>query len=438
MSKYLSILFLLLLSLTGFGQSGWTWTELPNMPEAVSNNAVTQAYSGDSLCVYSFTGIDETKEYSGIHLKSWRYNTVSEQWIQLPDVPDFQGKIAAGASTVNNLIYIIGGYHVNENSTEISSTKNHVFNPETNQWMEDAAEIPVAIDDHIQAVWNDSLIFIVTGWSNTINVNNVQIFDPTNNTWTVGTEVPQLGSYKVFGGAGTIIGDSLFYYGGVNNSFNTMRKLRRGIINPNNPSEIEWEILENSPGERGYRCGAISYQNRVYFVGGAGDGYNFDGISYYTNQGVAPLTRILTWWATPGFWVEGLDAPYGVMDIRGLGKATENSWILCGGMLTDQEVSNKTYLLTVDTEFGVTIGENIEIVEIEISLFNRDILIFSDSILPDWNCIVFDLSGKEILSNKLKKGRNVIDAKNLAKGSYLVSVFDEKTKLMKTVKISHF
>jgi len=43
-----------------------------------SNNSVAQGYSGDTLCIYSFTGIDESKLFSGIHLKSWKYNTISQ------------------------------------------------------------------------------------------------------------------------------------------------------------------------------------------------------------------------------------------------------------------------------------------------------------------------------------------------------------------------
>ena len=154
--KALLATFVLFASDVSFAQPGWTWTQLPSMPEPVGNNAVTHGYSGDSLCVYSFTGIDSTLTPEGIHLKSWRYNTVSQEWMELPYVPDFQGKIAAGASTVGNLIYVVGGYYVNPNFTEESSDDIHIFDPETNSWLADGALIPVPIDDHVQAVYNDS------------------------------------------------------------------------------------------------------------------------------------------------------------------------------------------------------------------------------------------------------------------------------------------
>ena len=135
------------------------------MPEPVSNNAVTSAYSGDTLCIYSFAGIDTTKSPNGIHNKSFKYNTITQQWFQLPDLPQGLTRIAAGASTINNKIYIIGGYHVFANFNEESLNYVHVFDPETNIFLPDAAPLPTRIDDHVQAVWRDSLIFVITGWS---------------------------------------------------------------------------------------------------------------------------------------------------------------------------------------------------------------------------------------------------------------------------------
>lgn len=434
MLKYFLGVVLTLSVILSHAQGGWSWEELPDMPESVSNNAVTQGYCGDTLCVYSFSGIDETKLYSGIHLKSWRYNTVSEQWTSLPDVPDVQGKIAAAASTVNNKIYLMGGYHVNSNNTEISSEKNHVFDPETNSWLVNAADIPVAIDDHIQGVWNDSLIYLITGWSNSSNVNNVQIYDPYLDTWSEGTDVPSFGSYKVFGGAGTIIGDSIFYYGGVNNAFNTVKKLHRGIINPLNPTEIEWENLEDCP-SRGYRCGAVDYEGRVYFIGGADDGYNYDGISYDTNDGVDALNRTLTWWAEEGIWNENIEAPYGVMDLRGLGKVSDNSWVICGGMEEDQAVSHKTYLLTLDTYFGVDVAEQVYGKEYNIYSVGSAVVIELKGSVKDRSYTIIDIFGRLVARGKLKNGRNVVEVIQASMAGCLVNIWNEDNRCLASEKI---
>ena len=167
-------LFSFFLILPFFAQA--QFTELASMPEPVANNAVVAAEVNGQQFVYSFAGIDATKIWSGIHLKSWRYDVTNDEWAALPDVPDPNGgKIAAWANEVNGKIYVIGGYHVAQNGGEVSSVKTHVFDPITNDWLPDAADIPVAIDDQVQAVWRDSLIYVVTGWSNNGNVTDVQI-----------------------------------------------------------------------------------------------------------------------------------------------------------------------------------------------------------------------------------------------------------------------
>jgi N-acetylneuraminic acid mutarotase len=191
------------------------WEYLVNMPEAVSNNAVASATVDDTTYIYSFAGIDTSRDWFGIHLKGFRYNVQSQVWDTIAPLPDPNGgKIAAGASNVKGKIYIIGGYHVASNYSEISSAKVHIYDPTTNSYLPDGADIPVAIDDQVQAVWRDSLIYVITGWSNSNNVNNVQIYNPSTDTWTTGTPVPNNSQYKVFGGSGTIVGDSIYYIGG--------------------------------------------------------------------------------------------------------------------------------------------------------------------------------------------------------------------------------
>lgn len=191
------------------------YIELPSMPEAVTNNAVTAAAVNDTPFVYSFCGLDNSKIWSGIHLKAWRMNTISGEWQALPPVPDPEGgKIAAAASTVKNRIYVIGGYHVAQNGSETSSNKVHRFDPAANTWLPDGAPLPKAVDDHVQAVWRDSLIYVITGWSNTGNVPDVQIYNPATDAWLSGTPVPNNVNYKVFGGSGVIIGDVIYYCGG--------------------------------------------------------------------------------------------------------------------------------------------------------------------------------------------------------------------------------
>ncbi|NQX90772.1 MAG: hypothetical protein HRT74_01265 [Flavobacteriales bacterium] len=335
-------------------QPGWTWEVLPNMPEPVANNAVVEALSNDTLCVYSFCGIDSTLESSGIHLKTFKYNTVSQVWSQLADAPDDMGKIAAGASYVNGVIYLIGGYYVFENDSELSSEKVHRFDPNTDSWMTDAADIPLAIDDHVQ-VEKDQYIYVVTGWSDNQNVPDVQVYNTETDEWFQGTNTPNNGLYKAFGASGEIIGNTIYYHGGVNGvfSFNANSRMRRGIISEVDPLDIDWDNLDDSPGADGYRAAAFKYEERIFWLGGGGVAYNYDALAYDGSGGVEPEPRILTYYAATDIFEDAYGSPYSVMDLRGIGQLSTTEWIICGGIGNNQETLNTTYKISYDPSVGV-------------------------------------------------------------------------------------
>lgn len=212
--KKISILYYLFISIQLNAQTAWTWTEKDTMPMRISNNAVTHADINGQPFVFSFGGIDTSKIYSGITLHSFKYDVNGDNWSEIAPLPSGQPRIASAASTVKNKIYIMGGYSVASNGSETSSNKVVIYNPTTNNYEPDGANILTAIDDHVQCVWKDSLIYVITGWINFTNVSYVQIYNPSNDTWLFGTPLPSSSDYKVFGGSGTIIGDTIYYLGG--------------------------------------------------------------------------------------------------------------------------------------------------------------------------------------------------------------------------------
>lgn len=263
--------------------------------KAVSNQAFIEGYCGDSLCFYSFGGIDSTLHHAGIHLESWRYNTVSELWTQLPNLPDTMGKIAMGVSRVDSIIYVIGGYHVFNSGSELSSNKVHRFNTQTNSFLPDGAEIPVPIDDHVQCTYRDSLIYVITGWSNSNNVNNVQIYHTRSNTWSQGTPVPNNILYKAFGASGIVSGDSIFYLGGAQYGVNfpARAELRIGKINPLDYTSIQWKDTVLNSNYKVYRSGVIEKDGWLAWVGGSSTTYNYNGVAYNGSGPVSPRDSAL-------------------------------------------------------------------------------------------------------------------------------------------------
>ncbi|MDX2361046.1 MAG: hypothetical protein QNK23_09585 [Crocinitomicaceae bacterium] len=345
MLKLSSFLCSILLVQMAVAQSDWQWTELQNMPFQTSNNAVCEAEVGGSEFVYSFGGIDPTLVYSGIHNRCFRYDVTANSWMEIDTLPDAP-KIASGASYVNGRVYIIGGYHVSSGGGEVSSDKVHVFNPVTNLFEADATPIPIPIDDQVQCVYKDSLIFIVTGWSNSGNVPNVQIYNTYSDQWTAGTNTTSNAFYTAFGASGTIIGDTIYYHGGASGgSFGARKYMRRGYINPNDPADITWSLMDDAPGEAGYRSACSSMGSTIFWVGGAPTSYNYDGIAYDGSGGVNPSARVLHFNNSLQIYADETSQPYGVMDLRGIAKLANNRWIICGGMDTNQVVSNRTFLL---------------------------------------------------------------------------------------------
>ncbi len=414
-----TLIFSLAINLV-FGQDGWEWEPLTEMPEGVSNNAVTEGHSGDTLNIYSFTGISAGLTPADIHLKAWRFNTILNEWQSLPDVDDFRGKIATGASTINNVIYLIGGYHVYDNFSEDTSPKVHRFDCETNVWLTEGTPTPVPIDDHVQAVWRDSLIFVVTGWSNSGNVNDVQIYDPSMDTWTAATSVPNNNNFKAFGASGTIIGDTIYYFGGVagNFAFNANNRMRKGVINPDNPTEITWEQLPDAPGPDGYRMAAVNYENEAIWIGGAPTSYNFDGLAYSNGAGVDPLEQIRLYRTDEIAWETYVPTPYQVMDLRGIAKETEDSWIIAGGMEPNQLVSNRVFRI----RRGVGVRTNI-VNELAVQL-SQDGSVFTVSFEKESNGVVrvIGINGRQQIIQNYAGKELYLDLSSLSTGIYFLQI----------------
>ncbi|MEO9534021.1 MAG: hypothetical protein ABJG68_03415 [Crocinitomicaceae bacterium] len=334
-------------------QTAWTWTQKADMPFANANNAVTEGEIGGNPYVFSFGGIDTTKIYSGINKRAFRYDVTNDVWDEIDTLPVVLPLVASSANTVKNKIYILGGYHVYSNGNETSSDEVIIYDPETNTYEPNGSPIPVPIDDQAQMVWRDSLIYVVTGWSNSGNVPNVQIYDPALDQWQIGTDLPNTNYFKAFGSSGYIIGDTIFYHGGASTGWNfpANKFLRKGVIDANNPTQITWTQEEDAP-VNNYRSACVAHGNNVFWIGGSAISYNYNGIAYNGSGGVAPTYSIARYETQFQDWYEGTGAPFGVMDLRGIGKVSPTSWIICGGMEDGQVVSKRTFLLEYDPITG--------------------------------------------------------------------------------------
>lgn len=340
-----SIILILFISSALTLQAQLIVEEIGTLPDRVANNAVTEGFIGDTPYLFSFGGLDSTKTYKGIHLKSYRVNLNTGKSERIPDLPDTLGKVAAGASRLGNIIYIFGGYHVFADRSELSSNKVHRYDITKNEYLTDGANIPVAIDDHVQTIYQDSLIYLITGWSDKKNVPNVQIYNSNTDSWSVGRSTPDEEVYKSFGASGTIIGHTIYYFGGATSvrGYAIHNQLRIGEINPVDPTDITWSIHTPDTNIDGYRMASTSVKGQPHWIGGSNQTYNYNGIAYNRSGGVPPNNRDL-YFDGQG-WIQQ-QVSILPMDLRGIANISDTEKYLAGGMLSDQRVSNKVYKLT--------------------------------------------------------------------------------------------
>jgi hypothetical protein len=419
----------------------WDVTEIGQLPTAVANNAVTEGFVGSTPYLYSFGGIDATKTHGGIHLHSYRINTLTGLAETLADLPDTLGKVAAGASRINDTIYIIGGYHVFSNGNEVSSNKVHRFNVNTNSFIADGASIPTPIDDHVQAIWRDSLIYVITGWSNTTNVPKVQIYNPYTNLWAAGTSTTNSNNYKSFGASGTIIGDTIYYFGGASLGFNfpSQNQLRKGYINPNDPTDITWNYQVLDTQIKGYRMACTNIGNQIHWIGGSDVTYNYDGIAYNNSGGVNPNNRDLYLDTDKNlFWATNYTQDY-PMDLRGIASVNDSLKYIAGGMLSNQIVTDKVYELKwhytltdikkMNTNFTALVYPNP-------ANKNSSITIETEGLLNNEGTVsLFNLNGQILHSTSLKPNKTTIEIPNLNSGIYYIEISTEQGKTTQKISI---
>jgi Galactose oxidase, central domain/Kelch motif len=402
----------------------WTWTLIAPLPMPTSNHAFCAAQVNGAYHAYTFGGITTGLANENIHRHAFRYDVATNAWAALPDVPDSLGKIASAASVVGDTAYVIGGYYVLDGSPfEISSNKVHRLNLTTNMWMSDGAPLPVPIDDHVQAVWRDSLIYVITGWSNTTNVPNVQVYDPANNVWSVGTPVPNSNVFKAFGACGVIIGDTIYYHGGarLGSNFPAVPDTRVGVIDPQNPLQITWLATWADPSLPLYRGGAFALDHQPYFVGGSAVSYNFDAVAYNGSGVVAPLARIIHYDPVSSLWTEENDQPVAVMDLRGIGALDNGEFIVAGGIGAQQSVLDSAWIFHY-APIGIPEGSEVHLLGFPNPASDR-FTVHVPANIGTGKYTLFNALGQALETRTYQGPELVLDTRALAAGSYVLKLF---------------
>ena len=304
------------------------------LPIPVTNNAVAWRQSDLQSWAYSLLGLGPSKHFSEITNSCFVFSSRSGQWAALPQMDDL-GRIAATSQRVGNKLCIFGGYTVGADGSEHTSSSVNIYNLRTDKWSHGAA-IPVPVDDAVSAAYLDRYVYLISGWSETGSVNNVQLYDTTSDHWLQATAIPDA---RLFGHCGSIVGRTLYCFDGVSDAghrFAMSSCCWSGVIDPVNPCKINWSELAPHPNKPRYRAAAGVVKDAVIICGGASNPYNYDGIGY-DGQPSTPENDILILRTASKDWrvarASGLN-----MDHRGLVKYEDDFYII-GGMDEKQMVS---------------------------------------------------------------------------------------------------
>jgi N-acetylneuraminic acid mutarotase len=314
---------------------------IPDLPLAVSNNAVASARVNGETRLYSFMGLGKGKTWLDITRRAFEFS--GGHWRDLPEVPVADGRLASVAATAGGQVYLFGGYTVAEDGHEISTSEVLRFDPETRTYTP-VAPMPLPVDDSVALVRDDRWIYLISGWHMDRNVADVQVYDTGTGTWAKATDFP--GS-AVFGHAGAMLGDALVVCDGVTvqvspgekRGFAASDECWHGRVASDDPRRIQWRRIAAHPGPPRYRMGAAAdpISGRLLFAGGSENPYNYDGVGYDGNPTPASA-RVQAYDVAGDTWHELPDLPVPSMDHRGL-PAFGDGWVLIGGMRNSQDVS---------------------------------------------------------------------------------------------------
>jgi len=141
-------------------------------------------------------------------------------------------------------------------------TSHEVYDIALDSWVTKASA-PLAVTRPSVVTWKDSLIYIIGGYDVSSNARvEVYYYDPADDSWNPATSLPS----RLHGGGAEIKGDSIFIVGGAD-GYSFYSEILLGIINSDNPAEINWFWGDSLPNPNTQNLHAM-INNKIYMIGG--------------------------------------------------------------------------------------------------------------------------------------------------------------------------
>jgi hypothetical protein len=239
------------------GPTDQTWTALAaptTTPDRLNHGTVYDPVN-DKVYMLGGNPTGSTGAYVAL---CQQYDPTANTWTDKASMPTARGWVCG--AYVRGKIYVIGGL-----SNAAVTAVNEEYNIATNAWTTKAPR-PSALACDLEAVWRDSLVYVMGGWdgSSASGSVNVDIYNPFTNSWAVGTPLPQNADM----GSAVIVGDTIYITNAINRSGSACwTNLYMGVINPANPTQITWVMgpVHIAPT---FDAGSAVLGNDVYWLGG--------------------------------------------------------------------------------------------------------------------------------------------------------------------------
>ena len=248
------------------------------------------------------------------------YDIATNTWSAIATLPSsFRGPAAAVG--LDGSVYSFGGYDGGYTGA------SYKYDVAANSWTA-IAPMPVARWEARALRAADGRIFVFGGWNAGLTPqvgDEVQIYDPTTNTWAIGAAMPT----ALFGaGAGTDAAGLMHLYGGITTSYNPSQA---HIVY--NTSTNTWVAAANTPAPaRAYTNGTTGSDGNLYLFGGdndivAGSGTFYNQVDFYN-----PTTAV---------WSSGTALPVAMTEAASVA-AGSNVYVL-GGLPTPGTAQSTVY-----------------------------------------------------------------------------------------------
>ena len=328
-----------------------TVRELAALNSPVTNNAVAKIQTPDGPVFFSFMGLEAGKTWRDTSSKAYALFPWESRWLPIASVPGKQGRLAGIAVGVNQSVYVIGGYTVDEDHSEKSVPTVHRYNTKSDTYTT-MKPMPIPVDDTVALLYQDRFIYLVSGWHDSGNVNLVQVYDTESGLWFQATPFP--GS-PVFGHSGGIVKNKMVVCDGVKiavakknpREFVPSNECYLGEIRTDDVTRIDWVQLPPHPGSSRYRMAATgSVEQLVVFAGGSTNPYNYDGVGY-NGKPSRPSKTVFAFDIHKRRWLPLGDLDIASMDHRGL-LESDKGFVIVGGMRGGQQVSAEVLEFSVE------------------------------------------------------------------------------------------